>query len=632
MATAPAAPLQSSVITGEQSIFRGSTYPSIDKPNKPNTSTGIPGSLRESVYSGNGGYRQNLMTPEWSAYITATAEAAYNPIVNIDDDSIDSSKLNLAARGWNQTCIFTPTDTDTVSWSAGTFIASDGTSYAIGSGNTGNMASKTYIYLDIAVSVVAYQSTTNPLNVIGDGKVFIAVCQNNATEATFNVLNSDLNNIDANNIVANTLSVISANLGVITAGSIDAVTITGGTITGTTFKTASGTGERVEIDSTNGIRIYNSSNTLVAQFKGSALTLAGGSITGGTIVGTSIKTDVSPNARLELDSTNGLRVYNSANALVAQLTQTLVSGSYFNSTIAAITDLRTNDINASNAGGPISIDAGTGATFGGSAEIIIDGSAAVGKHQFKADGTTRVTINPSGLTINSGALTITSGNSVITSGNLTLTSGDLTLTAGDIVITSGNVTLTGTGIMTGKQLVVTNTAANSEIYLRSDADRTQQIITQSGGSFHNRIALRLVNGETESGSDAGANCDIVTYTDSGAQIDVPFKINRKSGTNIELNRPILAPYTMAFTTTQTVVLGNMGGDITATEMFTGASYKSIIIRVRNFSLTAVYTFQNAFVAAPLATSSAGITVTPTTTKVTVTTGGLTNGWVKLEGY
>src|SRR3990167_6504088 len=77
--------------------------------------------------------------------------------------------LNVAARGWTQTSVFSVTDADTVAWAAGTLTSADGTAYSIGGGNTGNMAAATYIYLDVAVSTTAYQSTTTAATAVGAG-------------------------------------------------------------------------------------------------------------------------------------------------------------------------------------------------------------------------------------------------------------------------------------------------------------------------------------------------------------------------------------------------------------------------------------------------------------------------------
>lgn len=244
----------------------------------------------------------------------------------LTNNTVASSKVNLAARGWTQTSVFSVTDSDTIAWGAGTFTASDGTAYSIGTGNTGNMAAKTYVYLDIAASTTAYQITTTAGSAVGDGKVLVAVCQNNTAEAVFQVfggvggLNIDASNIVTGSLTANeiaastitaakiaastitaneiaastitaakiaaatittteiaastilagnmnvsTLSAITADLGTITAGSVDSATITGGTITGTTFMTAGSGNNRVTIDSTNGLQLIDSGNTTRVQ-------------------------------------------------------------------------------------------------------------------------------------------------------------------------------------------------------------------------------------------------------------------------------------------------------------------------------------------------------------------------------
>lgn len=157
---------------------------------------------------------------------------------------IPQANLNVADRGWSQTCAFSITDADTVAWDAGTFTSADGTAYSISAGNTGNMAAKTFIYLDIAVSTTAYQTTTTATVAVGVGKVMIATAQNNTTEAVFTVLSGQGGtNIDAASIVAGSitaneiaattitaakmnvsqLSAISADMGAITAGTITAV-------------------------------------------------------------------------------------------------------------------------------------------------------------------------------------------------------------------------------------------------------------------------------------------------------------------------------------------------------------------------------------------------------------------------
>ena len=163
--------------------------------------------------------------------------------------SVVSAAVNVALRGWTQDCAFSVTDADTVAWGAGTFTASDGTAYSIGASNTGNMAAKTYIYLDIGTSTTAYQVSTTATDAVGNGKVLVAIAQNATGEATFMLLNNNSYNIDAANIVAGSItaneiagSTITAdkmNVSQLSAIAADLGTINAGTVTGATIQTAS---------------------------------------------------------------------------------------------------------------------------------------------------------------------------------------------------------------------------------------------------------------------------------------------------------------------------------------------------------------------------------------------------------
>jgi hypothetical protein len=123
--------------------------------------------------------------------------------------------LDVSNWGWGQTCAFSSTDEDTVSWGIGVFKSASGVSYNISAGNTGNMAAKTYIYLDLLVSETAYQTTTTPANAVGIGKVLIAVADKATAPnlATYNL--SEAIQIVGDNILANSI-----NASKIVAGSI----------------------------------------------------------------------------------------------------------------------------------------------------------------------------------------------------------------------------------------------------------------------------------------------------------------------------------------------------------------------------------------------------------------------------
>jgi hypothetical protein len=135
---------------------------------------------------------------------------------------IAQGNLNVSNRGWSQTCAFSMVDSDTVQWGAGVLTSADGTAYNITGGNTGNMAAKTYIYLDTAVSLTVYQTTTTALTAIGAGKVLVATAQNNTTEAVFTVMDGQGGqNIDASAIVANSITANELATSILYAGSIN---------------------------------------------------------------------------------------------------------------------------------------------------------------------------------------------------------------------------------------------------------------------------------------------------------------------------------------------------------------------------------------------------------------------------
>lgn len=142
---------------------------------------------------------------------------------------------------------FSATDNDTVEWTSGTLVEQNGLAYAISSGNTGNMTSLTFIYLDTNIDITALQVTDTGSESVGPGKFLVCVAEDVADvakDAQFQVMGSPdskglftaaniaANTITGNEIVANaitaghidvaSLSAISADLGTITAGTIQA--------------------------------------------------------------------------------------------------------------------------------------------------------------------------------------------------------------------------------------------------------------------------------------------------------------------------------------------------------------------------------------------------------------------------
>jgi len=189
--------------------------------------------------------------------------------------SVASAAANLALRGWTFTGTFSASSYRTVAWTLGTFTASDGTAYSIVAGNTGNMSALTYIYLNIAVSTTALQTTTTAATAIGNGKVLIAIAQNNSDTtslAKFQVFGGSgglsvlVDNIVANSAATNTIisnSAQIANLMVTNAKINDCAIdkLTAGTITSKAIVLAVG-------DGTGDVYISGGNNIDYANWRG----------------------------------------------------------------------------------------------------------------------------------------------------------------------------------------------------------------------------------------------------------------------------------------------------------------------------------------------------------------------------
>jgi len=95
------------------------------------------------------------------------------------------SSATITGMGVNfvSTVTWTATDLDTATWGAGTIKTSGGTSYSISGGNTGNITTTTYVYLDPATSTTVLQTSTTATDAAGDGKILIAIVQKGATGA-----------------------------------------------------------------------------------------------------------------------------------------------------------------------------------------------------------------------------------------------------------------------------------------------------------------------------------------------------------------------------------------------------------------------------------------------------------------
>lgn len=120
---------------------------------------------------------------------------------------------------------FSASDNNTVAWTSGTVTLSNGRTFSISSGNTGNMSAASYIYLDPATSATVLQVSTTVTDATGADKLHMANAEDNAdssANATYQVFSGPGGiAIIANSVKTSTLSAIAADLGTITAGSLN---------------------------------------------------------------------------------------------------------------------------------------------------------------------------------------------------------------------------------------------------------------------------------------------------------------------------------------------------------------------------------------------------------------------------
>lgn len=144
-----------------------------------------------------------------------------------NDTSTDISLLSFT-----HTLVFSASDNDTVAWAAGTITMSNGRTFTIDAGNTGNMGAppaQTWVYLDTGTSSTVLQTTTTAATAMGANKIIIAICQENSdasANATYVVQGGTGGiAINAGSVKTATLSAIAADLGTITAGTVTGATV-----------------------------------------------------------------------------------------------------------------------------------------------------------------------------------------------------------------------------------------------------------------------------------------------------------------------------------------------------------------------------------------------------------------------
>ena len=167
-------------------------------------------------------------------------------IYNITTQELDE----LDILWWNTTITWTANNYRRVSWSSWAIYLPSWQIYNISSGDTGNISSITYVYLDINISLSVLQKTTTASDSVWPWKLLLCVVDRNSDtskkaifqafgskdSSTFitadNIASNSItaneiasNSITANRLNVSTLSAISANLGTVTAWTITWATI-----------------------------------------------------------------------------------------------------------------------------------------------------------------------------------------------------------------------------------------------------------------------------------------------------------------------------------------------------------------------------------------------------------------------
>ena len=142
------------------------------------------------------------------------------PISGIPNDTV----TDIFLLEFSHDLVFSSSDADTVAWASGTITMSNGRTFSIDAGNTGDMTAITLIYLDTGVSSTVLQITTSPSTAVGANKILLAIAEDSTTGATFQVTKGIGGiGIDDTQIFIPNLAAINADLGSITAGSITVV-------------------------------------------------------------------------------------------------------------------------------------------------------------------------------------------------------------------------------------------------------------------------------------------------------------------------------------------------------------------------------------------------------------------------
>lgn len=329
--------------------------------------------------------------------------------------ALTSTTATITGMGQNfvSTIAWTATDLDTATWASGTIKTNDGTSYAIDAGNTGDITSDVYIYLDPNTSTTVLQQSTTATDAAGESIILIAIVQKGAvgSECIIDVVGGSGTTIDGDKITTGTivadrisvsnLAAINADLGTITAGDISGITI------------AIGTANAIFKADSNGIYLGNATFAS-APFKvdmDGAVNASNLVITGGTInINDNFTVSASGSVVANMYSLNSGNIINHPSGMIFKNTYgTLFYNSANSAMIALLNVDAANKLNLANTVGQTSITAGN-------VEGFLMNTAGWVSMSYGASISGGLNIPTGNITMNTGYLSSSTSNISIASG------------------------------------------------------------------------------------------------------------------------------------------------------------------------------------------------------------------------
>jgi len=132
-----------------------------------------------------------------NAYILNDGSAKFKDVILSDNVTLTDLKTGseIAIQGWQTDIVFSSTNSNTVSWTAGTISLMDTTTYAIDAGSIGSMSALTYIYFSTATPTELVTSTS-AADAVGSGKILMGVAENVDSDSTTSI-SCTTGNVDA---------------------------------------------------------------------------------------------------------------------------------------------------------------------------------------------------------------------------------------------------------------------------------------------------------------------------------------------------------------------------------------------------------------------------------------------------